>query len=133
MAGEASSSPVPILGEERAASQLCLVSWVLGQCRRTEKLSGFVTVGRLPCSSLQGDGLWPPSSILLVLTLISGHLVTSLNPEPRKDDLGEGSSQWREQLYHPELGSGRRLLCSTGGQDVSSETKGKLVNTMLCG
>jgi len=61
----------------------------------------------------------------LIFPLISGPLITLLHPEPKKDDFcrekKKKNDQWKESIYHPE--SERYLLCSTGGQNVSSETK----------
>lgn len=80
------TKPHPCSGEKGAASQLYLIGQVLDQeLSKNIKRSRFVTV-RLLCSSLQGADLWFPSSILLFLSLISGHLITFLNPKPKQDD-----------------------------------------------
>lgn len=67
------------------------------------------------CSSLQGADLWFPSSILFILSLITGHLITLLNPEPKRDGLWETDKQWKELIYHQHWGLERCLLHSTDG------------------
>lgn len=61
---------------------------------------------------------------LIFLSLISGHPITLLNPEPKKDDFWETKDQWKEPIYHLNWGLERCLLCSVDSQDAGSETKG---------
>lgn len=83
-----------------------------------------VGLSLLDCSALQGADLWFPSSILFILSLITGRLITLLNPEPKRYGVWEMDKQWKEPVYHQNWGLERCLLHRTDGQVTSSATRG---------